>query len=280
MESKKWYEHDSNNTGFYKCLEPFENVFVGECPTKGSTKEWADQFDAIINVSCTSGVMFEYSKPNQATYWIPTNECGEWPYSSLAQFFHLMDYYYDNKKVVYVHCQAGAYRSPSMVYLWLKYKGYRDLHAYQIAYGKILGTDDLNKKEMMKYRLIKVYKNNLPPNYDVFAERLATTKNFMISLLSPKPVSSSKQAYTRTLLETIERSWQRFIWKIKSFISYIKFDILGDYRTEQITNNMSKTFKKYDKILRNEKSFSRYLEGEIRHNEFIKKQGILKNEHN
>lgn len=55
------------------------------------------------------------------------------------------------------HCHAGAYRSPSIVRQWLRYKGYSMEEAYNIAKGKVVDFkgDDRFKEYCMTQNVVK-----------------------------------------------------------------------------------------------------------------------------
>src|SRR5579863_8548765 len=75
---KPWYDQPRNFVDPYRLKPPYDNVYVGPDPHDGMTKEFADQFDAIVNVSSTECATFEPSRPDQRTYWYPIIEMGRW----------------------------------------------------------------------------------------------------------------------------------------------------------------------------------------------------------
>lgn len=172
MEKKniKWYEHEETKCRIRPCMKPYNTIAISPSPLDGMTKDMADTFDAIVNVSATVHALFEPSRPDQRTYWYPLNELGEWSYAYFAYMFRVLDYHYDKGDKILVHCAAGAYRSPSIVRQWLRYRGHQIEEAYHIANGKVREWDDDHYKE---YSLFQNYKlGNLPPNFDWFLMRL------------------------------------------------------------------------------------------------------------
>ncbi len=202
-EKIKWYEHEKNKLGYHQCLAPYDNIFVSSYPSDGATKEWADQFDAIINVSCNPDVLFEPSRPDQRTYWYPLNEMGEWSYAYFAYIFKILNFHHGKGHKILVHCAAGAYRSPSAIFRWLEYKGHKLLDAYEISRGR--RHTEKGKKEdltsgLMHFKLFYNYiMGNMPPNYQEYMERLKendkTGYTFVSSLekFDGGPISDSRQ---------------------------------------------------------------------------------------
>lgn len=177
----KWYEHPKDRINLEKCRcqAPFDNIYVGPSPLDGFTKETADSFDAIINVSHVPYALFHPSRPDQRTYWYPVNELGEWSYAYFAYMFQVLDFHHDKGHKVYVHCSAGAYRSPSIVRLWLRYKDYCVEEAYDIVTGYMR---DFNiEKDGGRFRNFALFQNyklgNLPPNFDLYIGRLRYHKD-------------------------------------------------------------------------------------------------------
>jgi hypothetical protein len=208
----KWYEHKEVGVRGSWCLEPYGNIFIGSYPMDGATKEWADQFDAVVNVSCNHSTLFEPSRPDQRTYWYPVNECGEWSYAYFALMFKILDYHHGKKHKIFVHCAAGAYRSPSIVFRWLEYLGkHKLLDAYEISHGQRVDRSD-EREGMMHYRLFSNYIfGNMPQDYLEFAKRLKhdndhTGYTFVTSL----PNNSNPQVHAFRLQDAnIFETWFR-----------------------------------------------------------------------
>jgi len=120
----KWFEHPQDEVRGFYLKEPYSRIFIGCDPRDGMTKESADSFDAFINVSDTACTTFEPSKPGQQMHWYPVNEGGLWNLSYLYWLKTVMDHHFDAGHRIYLHCHAGAYRSPSAAVLWLQSRGY------------------------------------------------------------------------------------------------------------------------------------------------------------
>jgi hypothetical protein len=161
-----WYSRDKNGVSVYQLKEPYENVYIGSDPRDGMTEETARSFDAIVNVSDTPGVLFEPSFSEQRVYWYPVNEVGRWNLSYLFWLKKIMDHHHFKGHKIYLHCHAGAYRSPSAAILWLQSRGhsaqealrigsYRgdDSHTYRLwgRYGNIPRTKDTVFETMRKH---------------------------------------------------------------------------------------------------------------------------------
>lgn len=104
----KWYdgipEHARKGISGSWMPAPYNNIFIGSDPRDGQNKDWADAFDAIVNVSCTEGALFEPSRPDQRTYWYPCNEGAEWSYAYFFMMFKIIDHHYRKGDKVYIHC--------------------------------------------------------------------------------------------------------------------------------------------------------------------------------
>lgn len=229
---KKWYEYDEVKVGYGACLEPYQNIIIGTYPMDGATKEWADQFDAVVNVSCNHSSLFEPSRPDQRTYWYPTNEMGEWSYAMFALMFKVLDFHHSKGHKIYVHCAAGAYRSPSIVMRWLEYKGVNLLDAYEISHGKRMSQEEIDSMDNgnKHYRLFQNYIfGNLPPNYQEFIRRLRyhneeTGYTFVCALEGGKNgyISNSPQIRAHRLNDKFRRGWRYWYGKLKSKIEDTK----------------------------------------------------------
>lgn len=145
----KWYEHPETKIRGYWLKPPYDNILVACDPLDGMTKETADSFDAFINVSDSVCNTFQPSRPGQAMHWYPVNELGMWNLSYLFWLKKVLDYHYDAGHKIYLHCHAGAYRSPSAAVLWLQSRGLDEGQA--LFFGK--------EPESGLYRLWKSYGN-------------------------------------------------------------------------------------------------------------------------
>lgn len=176
VETKDWYKQERDIARFSPCAKPYENIIIGTYPSDGMTQETADSFDAIVNVSCTSSTLFYPSNPNQRTYFVPVLEMGVWNYSAFVSFFMIMEHHHKLGHRIYVHCAAGAYRSPTMTMIWLKATknmSWRD--ADRISNGR---TEEEYKEAFEKgdsslgrFRL-RYFWGNMPPNFNEFLCKL------------------------------------------------------------------------------------------------------------
>lgn len=149
MAETKWFEQSETKATWYTLKPPYDRIVVGCDPRDGMTKETADSFDAFVNVSDTACSTFEPSRSNQAMHWYPVNECGLWNLSYLFWLKTVLDHHFDAGHRIYLHCHAGAYRSPSAAVLWLQSRGHPPEEALEL--GKENGSS--------LYRLWKSYDN-------------------------------------------------------------------------------------------------------------------------
>jgi hypothetical protein len=196
--SKKWYQAKKTKIRGYWLPKPYNNIFIGSDPRDGADKTWADQFNAIVNVSCTQGALFEPSRPEQRTYWYPVNEMGEWSYAYFIYMFKVLSFHHKKKHKIYVHCHAGAYRSPSIVRWWLVATQRKSL----IEARNIVSM--CKKERDPRAEKYSVYQNyilgNLPPNFQTFIERIryaGVDANYVSLLLQPACISKTREVSTR-----------------------------------------------------------------------------------
>lgn len=121
----KWYEHATDVARFRRIQDPrYANVIIGTNPTDGMTRETADKFDVFLNVSDTPCALLHPSRPDQRQHWLPLIECGEWPYGVLHASRVILDDAHERRLRVYLHCHAGAFRSPHILVAWLLTRGH------------------------------------------------------------------------------------------------------------------------------------------------------------
>lgn len=112
-------------------IVPSLSVDIGEHPVIYNK----DDFDYFI---AGYGTMFNfadelpYEDDKTKVYWHPINEFGYWTYQPFYFFTILMDKAIERKDNIYVHCHAGAHRSPMMVYLYLRSLGNSPDEAYKL----------------------------------------------------------------------------------------------------------------------------------------------------
>lgn len=128
----KWYEAEKDEVRGFYLNAPYDNIFVGCDPRDGMSKASADSFDVFMNVSDTACTTFEPSRPGQHMHWYPVNECGRWNLSFFFWLKTILDHHHAKRHRIYLHCHAGAYRSPSTALLWLRSNGHSPEQALSI----------------------------------------------------------------------------------------------------------------------------------------------------
>ncbi len=151
----RWFEHETDEAKGYWLKPPYDKVYVAPDPHDGLTKASADSFDAFVNVSDSECAYFEPSRPGQHMHWYPVNESGRWNLSYLFWLKKVLDYHHEKGHRVYLHCHAGAYRSPSAAVLWLISRGHSRDEA--LTLGKESGSH--------LYKLWRSY-DNVPKGAD------------------------------------------------------------------------------------------------------------------
>jgi hypothetical protein len=105
-----------------------KNLFVGRYPTPQEVERLA--FDVYINVSdeyiyeCHLSAM----RSGKQYHWFPLNECfGDIGLNSIYAALQILYIAEQNNKKVYLHCHAGANRSPTVAdaYYFLRTKTHR-----------------------------------------------------------------------------------------------------------------------------------------------------------
>ena len=96
-------------------------VFVGMSPSVEHNVYKLEEFEVIINVSDAPFLTFEpkeHLHKNVQVLWFPIQETCEWPLATLDAIVQALQWAHVNHKKVYIHCEAGANRSPTCVNLW------------------------------------------------------------------------------------------------------------------------------------------------------------------
>lgn len=134
-----------------------------------------ENYDVFVNVSDSPIYSFE----GKEVYWCPINEFGTWGYSVFYWFVHVMNRAIKEKKRIYVHCFAGAHRSPMMVYLYIRSLGYSKKDTLKIFdngddWIEIAFTNDINagriQKDIIEFMKV-VHENPQLGMYDIFKKR-------------------------------------------------------------------------------------------------------------
>jgi hypothetical protein len=131
--SKPWHDQPKTFARWYQLKAPYDNVYVGCDPLDGMTRHDASTFHAIVNVSSTACALFEPAGDWQRTYWFPIIEMGRWPLVFLPWLREVLNYHHNQGHKIYLHCHAGAFRSPSTALLWLQSRGHSPEEALDIA---------------------------------------------------------------------------------------------------------------------------------------------------
>lgn len=205
-ETKPWYDQPEIFVDPYQLKPPYENVYVGPDPHDGMTKAFADQFDAIVNVSSTPCVVFEPSRPDQRTYWYPIIEMGRWSLGYLFWLKQILDFHYESGHKIYLHCHAGAFRSPSAACLWLESRGHTAEEA--LALGSYSGKDS---------GLYKIQKShgNIPKRKDI-----------LFDMMRKQEAEAEERGYGEPCIESICHYSMYDVWDHET--------MSGKHRTESI----------------------------------------------
>lgn len=111
-------------------------VFIGSDPNDGMRENFARQFDAFVNVSCTSCNTFaEPYKKNLIKFWYPIDEMSYWGMKTFYWTNKTLDSLVKQDKTIYWHCHAGAHRSPLTFYIFLLYWGLSTRQANKAIWG-------------------------------------------------------------------------------------------------------------------------------------------------
>jgi hypothetical protein len=81
--------------------------------------------DVLINVADYVDTFFG-SRANRFYYWYPINEISKWGYAPFFWSKKILDYHTNRKDTIFIHCAAGAHRSPMILVAWLKILRLRD----------------------------------------------------------------------------------------------------------------------------------------------------------
>ncbi len=110
---------------------PKYHIEIGDHPMFDGIDKIVTKYNAIINVSDDVPYPNE-PYPDTAIHWFPICEFGYWTYQPFYWIVRIMDRYVENHAKIYVHCHAGAHRSPMMVYLYLRSLGNTPDEAYDL----------------------------------------------------------------------------------------------------------------------------------------------------
>jgi hypothetical protein len=79
--------------------------------------------DVLMNVS-DEGPYGSIDIPKKIIHWCPINEFGYWGYHTFFWTVRVLDEAIEYDKRIYLHCHAGAHRSPMIGYLYLRSLGH------------------------------------------------------------------------------------------------------------------------------------------------------------
>jgi hypothetical protein len=181
--TENWHKAEKTEARGHKMRAPYDNVFIGCDPLDGMTPEIAKQYDAIVNVSCTQCAYFYPAFPGQAMHWYPLNEMGYWGYGYLFWIKQVMDFHHDKGHKIYLHCHAGAYRSPTAACLWLMGRGHTLDEAKEIEYNNAKTVKEFKENEggrMWKFTTTYLFRMGNVPAHDKIVEfyrRMRERKN-------------------------------------------------------------------------------------------------------
>lgn len=212
----KWYEHETTKVRCRQMPAPYENIWIGSDPNDGFTIEDAQSFDTIVNVSDSVCAYLHPARPDQRMHWYPINETAYWTYTPFYVIKHVLDYHYDRKDKIYLHCHAGAWRSPSMFRFWLLSRG--------VSRQEIMKIHGENF-EPWKFKYYWEREGEFPLKIDEFYRRYnSRERHSLYSLLvgdkTDKPLVFSTELYADKLLNRISHR-NRWSWYY-SIIYWIK----------------------------------------------------------
>lgn len=130
-----WFKSPEQRSAGTRMKAPYDKIVVGCDPVDGFTEEAAKKYDAIVNVSCSPCAYFHPAFPGQYMHWFPINEMGYWGLAPFYWIKKVLDFHYEKGHTVYLHCHAGAYRSPTFAVYWLVSRGHSLEEAYAIEYN-------------------------------------------------------------------------------------------------------------------------------------------------
>lgn len=104
-----------------------------------------EKYDSIFNFSDEAPYgLSKNDYPKTEIHWSPINEFGYWTYQPFYFIVPLMDNAVERGRNIYVHCHAGAHRSPLMTYLYLRSLGHTPEEAYALFDDKYVVLGEKN----------------------------------------------------------------------------------------------------------------------------------------
>jgi len=101
--------------------------------------------------------------------------------------------------MTYVHCHAGAYRSPTAVYLWLRYKGLSIKKAALIAKSCLKDSDEETLLKLAEKHASRFV--NVPKQTEEFFRRLRANPNWSLMSILTQPLLTIPPRSTRKAID-------------------------------------------------------------------------------
>lgn len=222
-----WFTADKDYAIGRPLPAPYDKIFIGCDPLDGMTNETAKSYDAIVNVSCSECAYFSPAFAGQKMHWTPVNEMGQW---SLAAFYYVkkvLDYHYERGDKVYLHCHAGAYRSPTMAIMWLVSRGHSYEEAKSMEFRNKKYIEELKAKHYadgdnawqssLRYPF---YNNNIPKNLGELYYRMNHKETFDYSFAG-MILGGDVVNYTNEVMGSFHMKFGH--WKRKAFPWWYQF---------------------------------------------------------
>lgn len=174
-----------------------------------------------MNVSCSPCAYFYPAFPGQYMHWYPVNEMGEWSYGYFYWLKKVLDFHYEAGHTVYLHCAAGAYRSPHAAIFWLMSRGHTHEEALEIEYNNDERVERMKAEDNGRHWFWKLnycYKmGNIPKNLDKMFElmRKNPTWSFAGIVLHGNWIANTPEVMGRG-------ESRRDMWLHKNFWFYYK----------------------------------------------------------
>ena len=255
MRSKDWYNQLETKAKYRRMCDPFGNIYIGTDPTDGFTKKDADFFDAIVNVSDSECAYFYPSKPDQKMHWFPINECGYWGYASFYYIKKVLDWHYDQGHNIYLHCHAGANRSPTMFVHWLTSKGYSLFDASVMEYYGRKEHPIVSRKDKgwNQHVYFNINQGHIPKNLTALYANMGVDPQIPLAgcLLNKGNIDDTTDILAEPTLKrhrryTRYRLYYKFKGKIKDIPYNVKLFLSGKC-TVQLDKGISTTCKRKDR---------------------------------
>ena len=114
--------------------QPTNNILkVTRAPeTQSDVEEIMGSYAAVINVSSSPEMTFEFIKRKFPSFWTPVQELGSWGYAPFFVASMVFSEYKDAGKPILIHCAAGVNRSVSVAYAVLMGMGYTEEQTQQL----------------------------------------------------------------------------------------------------------------------------------------------------